>query len=41
MKLKCLLFGCKWDAGTKFWNTGELLTLHYCQRCGSHRVTSQ
>ncbi len=41
MKLRCLIFGCKWGKGHRFPVTGEWLILQRCERCGTERVMSE
>jgi hypothetical protein len=33
MKLRCFLFGCKWNTGLTFWSCNELLHQQTCTRC--------
>lgn len=41
MKLKCLLFGCKWNAGVRLFFGNEHLLLQHCERCPAHRYRSE
>lgn len=40
MKIRCLFFGCRWDAGVVMPLGPELVRMQVCLLCGSHRVVS-